>query len=165
MTLSLAALPNIETPRLLLRPLRAEDAETFRVMTDDPMITEAVHFLTTPFTITDARRLIADNGRDCFWGIWLRDDGRLIGTVGTHLQGALDIEIGYWLARSTRGHGFATEAATHVVRALKTAYPEHLIFAECRAQNTASWRLLERIGFRADGREGSRPGRKRLALT
>jgi RimJ/RimL family protein N-acetyltransferase len=41
---------------------------------------------------------------------------------------------------------------------------ERRIFAECRPQNVASWRLLTKVGFRADGLAGARSGRKRLVL-
>jgi RimJ/RimL family protein N-acetyltransferase len=133
-------------------------------MTDEPTITNAIHFLPTPFTLADAQQLIAGkgDGRDCFWGVWLRGSAALIGTVGTHLRGADEIEIGYWLASSAHGHGFGAEAASSIVRALKSAYPAYRIIAECRPQNEASWRLLEKIGFKADGRDGLRSGRKRL---
>jgi RimJ/RimL family protein N-acetyltransferase len=47
---------------------------------------------------------------------------------------------------------------------LKGAYPERRIFAECRPENVASWRLLEKVGFRASGADGVRSGRKRLVF-
>jgi RimJ/RimL family protein N-acetyltransferase len=47
---------------------------------------------------------------------------------------------------------------------LTTFYPAWRIFAECRPQNMPSWHLLEKIGFRADGGDGQRPGRKKLVF-
>jgi RimJ/RimL family protein N-acetyltransferase len=159
-------LPAIKTARLDLRPCHIGDAEPFRAMTNDPAITGAVEFLSFPFELGDAERLIVGqgDGRDCFWGVWLNSGGEMIGTVGTHLHGPDEIEVGYWLATKMHGRGFAGEAVSAVVTALKVAYPVRRIFAECRPANTASWRLLERIGFRADGGEGLRPGRERLVL-
>jgi RimJ/RimL family protein N-acetyltransferase len=160
----LPSLPPINTPRLHLRPCDIGHAETFHAMTNDPGITSAVDFLPFPFDLVDAERLIIGNsdGRDCFWGVWLHDDARMIGSVGAHLRGTDEIEIGYWLAAEMRGRGFATEAVTAVLAALRSAYPSRAIFAECRPENTASWRLLEKVGFRADGSDGLRMGRKRL---
>jgi RimJ/RimL family protein N-acetyltransferase len=155
----------IETTRLHMRPLRFDDAEPFRLMTDEPVITDNIHFLTTPFTLADAQNLIKGDGDglDCFWGVWKRNDVTLIGTVGTHLiRGIDEIEIGYWFAGSTHGHGFGTEAVSATVDAIRRAYADRRIIAECRPENSASWRLLEKIGFRADGRDGQRAGRKRL---
>ncbi|MGO9005739.1 MAG: GNAT family N-acetyltransferase [Beijerinckiaceae bacterium] len=166
MVRTVLALPAIETARLRLRPLGWDDADAFRAMSDEPAITDVIDFLHTPFTLFDARKLIiGENDRSgCFWGIWLREDVALIGTVGAHLQDADEIEIGYWLASSMHGQGFGSEAVSAVVRGLARAYPERCIFAECRPQNKASWHLLEKIGFRADGRNGLRSGRKRLVL-
>jgi RimJ/RimL family protein N-acetyltransferase len=163
---SLSSLPPIETPRLSLRPCLIGDAETFQTMTNDPAITNAVEFLSYPFELADAERLIGaqGDGRDCFWGVWLNGGDEMIGTVGTHLRGPDEIEIGYWLAPKMHGHGLAGEAVGAIVATLTAAYPSRRIFAECRPANTASWRLLEKISFRADGRNGQRPGRKRLVL-
>ena len=96
MTQLLADQSPIKTERLHLRALGIDDAEAFRIMTDEPAITDNIHFLTTPFTLADAQRLIEGdgNGRDCFWGVWRRDSDGLIGTVGTHLRGLDEIEIG-----------------------------------------------------------------------
>lgn len=160
----LLMLPAIAAERLDLRPLQAADAEPFRAMTDEPGITEIVDVLPTPFQLADATRLIAKNGdgRDCFWGVWLREDRTLIGAIGTHLVGADEIEIGYWFASAHQGRGFASEALAALLPALATTYPHRGIFAECRPQNTASWRLLERQGFTPDGTDGKRDGRKKL---
>ena len=67
---SLLTMAPIETPRLRLRLLEVGDAAAFRVMTDDPAITDNVHFLSYPFTIADAKQLILGDGdgRDGFLG-------------------------------------------------------------------------------------------------
>ncbi|MCW5687776.1 MAG: GNAT family N-acetyltransferase [Pseudolabrys sp.] len=167
MTPLLAEQSPIKTARLHLRALGVDDAGAFRSMTDEPAITDNIHFLTTPFSLADARKLIEGDGdgRDCFWGVWRRDSDVLIGTVGTHLRGPDEIEIGYWFASSAHGLGFGTEAVAAIVGTLRRAYADRLIFAECRPENQASWRLLEKAGFRGDGRDGQRSGRKRLALS
>jgi len=167
MTPLLADQSPIETARLYLRALRVDDAEAFRIMTDEPAITDNIHFLTTPFALANARKLIEGDGDggDCFWGVWRRDSDVLIGTVGTHLRGFDEIEIGYWFASSAHGFGFGTEAVVAIVSTLRRAYSDRVIFAECRPENEASWRLLEKAGFRGDGRDGQRSGRKRLTLS
>jgi RimJ/RimL family protein N-acetyltransferase len=89
----------------------------------------------------------------------------LVGTVGTHLRGADEIEIGYWFASFAQGRGFAAEAAASVVHILAAAYPERRIVAECRPENFASRRLLRKIGFQSDGSNGQRSGRKRFLFS
>ena len=161
---SLLTMAPSETPRLRLRLLEVGDAAAFRVMTDDPAITDNVHFLSYPFTIADAKQLILGDGdgRDGFWGVWDLKEAAMIGTVGSHLRGADEIEVGYWFAGSAQGRCLGTEAVGAVVQALGTAFPSRVIYAECRPENTASWRLLERLGFRFCGGNGLRTGRKRL---
>jgi RimJ/RimL family protein N-acetyltransferase len=165
-SLSLAELPPIVSDRLRLRPLGQADAEALREMTDEPTILAAVDILRAPFTLAEAERLIRghSDGADCFFGVWPRDGDQLIGVVGAHRHGCDQIEIGYWFASAARGRGLAREAVAAVIGALERAFPDRRLVAECRPQNEASWRLLERIGFRADGAEGARPGRKRLVL-
>ena len=162
----LPSLPHIETERLRLRPLWLPDAEAFHAMTDEPGILDMVHFLTQPFKLADAEKLLIGDGdgRDCFWGAWKRNDSTLIGSVGTHLKGTEEIEIGYWFATAAQGQGLASEAVRAMTSALKAAYPKRGIVAECRPQNEASWRLLQRVGFQADGADGARPGRRRLTF-
>ncbi len=161
---SLLLMTPIDTPRLRLRLLEVSDAAALRTLTDDPAITDKVHFLSHPFTIADARQLILGDGdgRDGFWGVWGLVEQALIGTVGSHLRGSDELEIGYWFAGSTQGRGFGTEAVGAVLHALGTAFPSRVIYAECRPENAPSWRLLERLGFRSHGQDGLRTGRKRL---
>lgn len=159
----LPSLPYTETKRLHLRPLRLSDAEAFRAMTDEPTIIDAIYFLKRPFRLADAEKLItADDGRDCFWGVWKREGPTLLGTVGTHLKGIEEIEVGYWFASASQGLGLASEALTGVMLTLLANYPKRRIIAECKPENEASWRLLERVGFRADDAGDARPGRQRF---
>ncbi len=165
--MQLLSSPRIERARLWLRPCRVEDVEQFQRLTDDPAITDAVDFLSSPFTRAAAEALIVGqgDGRDCFWGVWPQGNAEMIGVVGTHLRGSDEIEIGYWFTPKTHGRGFASEAVAAIIEILRTAYPERRIFAECRPENEASWRLLERAGFLPDGKDGLRLARKRLIFS
>ncbi len=160
----LPSLGYTETKRLHLQPLRLSDAEAFRAMTDEPTIIDAIYFLERPFRLVDAEKLIiGDNdGRDCFWGVWKREGLILLGTVGTHLKGTDEIEVGYWFASASQGLGLASEAVTGVMLVLLDNYPKRRIIAECKPENQASRHLLERVGFRADNAGDARPGRQRL---
>jgi len=156
----------IETERLTLRPLTMGDAVDFQRITDDPAIIEAIVFLRSPFTVDDALALIGQNanGRDLFRGIWRRADSSLVGLVGSHIRGAGDVEIGYWIGTAFQRQGYAPEAAGGVIRRLRMQIPPPRIVAECRTANRASWSVLERLGFRPTGAAGQRPGRVELEL-
>jgi aminoglycoside 6'-N-acetyltransferase len=75
-------------------------------------------------------------------------DGRMIGDVGVHRSAdGREATIGYTLAREHQGHGFATEAVATVVDQLFAEGTER-INASIDPANTASARLLDRLGFR-----------------
>ena len=152
------------TLRLRLEPLRLADAEALQRISDDPLVISSINFLTAPFTIEDARVLIHGGEGDVFFGAWHSATGDLVGVVGSHLVGEHEIEIGYWMATRFAGQGYASEAARGVIDLLRAAHPSRTIFAECRPQNAASWRVLEKLGFRPTGEDGHRDGRKRLVL-
>jgi RimJ/RimL family protein N-acetyltransferase len=75
-------------------------------------------------------------------------DGRATGGLGFKGQpDGGDVEIGYGLAPSARGHGYAAEA----VIALLTVAADHglsRVFADTTLDNIASQRTLTRAGFR-----------------
>jgi len=153
--------------RLVLRPLRIADAAELQHLTDDHAITSAISFLSHPFTREEAESLIrgADGTSEVFLGAWHRESGALIGVVGAHRRGASDIEIGYWIGTPFHGQGYASEAACAVLAQLRSALPGHRIVAECRAENLASRRVLEKLGLRPTGEKGIRPGRLLFALS
>ena len=162
---SIGTSPPVATERLSLRPLTPDDAAEVQCLTDDPSITDAISFLKSPFTRADAEALIAQRGeRDCPFGIRQRADGFLVGYAGAHLRGETEIEVGYWIAARSHGQGYATEALQALVAMLANRYPGHRIIAECRPENGASWRVLEKAGFQPMGAAGQRPGRQVLAL-
>lgn len=159
---SLAGFPAIQTARLRIAPLTTPDAADLQALTDDPAITGAVDFLPDRFRLEDAHALIAGTrrGRDVFLGLRERADAALVGVVGTHMRSLEAIEIGYWIGGAARGRGYAGEAVGAVVGLLAQRHPRRLLVAECRRENTASWGLLRKLGFRETGDEGHRPGRR-----
>ncbi len=91
-----------------------------------------------------------DNHGLAWYGV--RDEAdRLVGTCGTLIGRATasEPEIGYVLAPAYRRRGFATEAAGAVVdEARRTGFAT--LWATIRPANTASRRIVERLGFIVD---------------
>ena len=84
--------------------------------------------------------------------LYVLDGARVIGAGGVKAPPLPDgeVEIGYGLAPAFRGRGFATQGARGLTdEAL--AQGASRVSAFTTPENTASWRLLRRIGYRRDG--------------
>ena len=86
--------------------------------------------------------------------IILREDGRLIGNCGIRRKPDNDWEadLGYELSPQYWGHGYATEAARAMVDFGFRQLDLQRISSWCIADNVASARVLERLGFVQEGR-------------
>ena len=86
--------------------------------------------------------------------ITLSDSGRLIGSCGIRRKPENDWEadIGFDLVPEYWGQGYATEAALAIVDFGFRELELHRISSWCLADNTASARVLERVGLRPEGR-------------
>lgn len=59
-------------------------------------------------------------------------------------------ELGWVLHPDHAGRGYATEAVRELLRLCFTELGPRRVTANCFADNTASWRLLERVGMRRE---------------
>ena len=82
------------------------------------------------------------------------DGGRVVGNCGIRRKPGNDWEadIGYELAPEHWGRGYATEATLAIVAFGFRDLRLHRISAECYAENTASAKVLEKVGMRLEGR-------------
>jgi len=80
--------------------------------------------------------------------------GRLVGqvTVSTIVRGAFNSgHVGYWVDRGHAGRGITPTALALVVDHCFGPAGLHRIEANVRPENTASRRVLEKLGFREEG--------------
>ena len=144
----------LELKRLTLHPVSGSDADFLIAHWSDPKIR---HFLfdataAVPDEITTA---IADSVRafaTVGYGLWLiRPLGaaRPIGAVGLRQLDDLGVEVIYSLTATSRGNGYATEAAGAVVDYALSQLGLTEVFAEVDAGNTASAAVIERLGMTA----------------
>lgn len=88
------------------------------------------------------------------WAVELPDDGAPIGTAilkPVVMNGIEDIEIGFHLARSVWGRGYATELATGLLTYGFATLPTTRIISFAHPDNAASRRVLVKAGFRETG--------------
>ena len=147
-------IPILVTDRLVLRPLRQEDADDLHPMYSD---VEANTYGSRPAStsIEESRRRVAEAIADTAWRAWaitLKEDDialgtAVIGTVASYekRQGKVT-EIGYILSRAYWGRGYVTEAASALIDQL-FAEGQRRVFADTDPDNLASIAVLKRLGF------------------
>jgi len=69
--------------------------------------------------------------------------------IAQQAQGAL-ADLGWVLHPDHAGHGYATEAVRELIRLCFEDLGLRRVTANCFADNTASWRLMERVGMRRE---------------
>jgi RimJ/RimL family protein N-acetyltransferase len=148
----------LTTDRLVLRRFRPADAETLAAYRTDPEVARYQSWA-SPYSLQQARYTVesmmaADPDQPGWfqYAVELTAEGVHIGDVGVNLHdNRRQAEIGYTLAPQRQGHGYATEAVRAVLDHLIRVKGLHRVSAECDARNDASYRLLERTGFRREG--------------
>ena len=144
----------VETRRLLLRPFELADAEVAHGWFGDPLVMKH-----TPTGIDDSvqktrKRLAEYQTHQTTHGFskWLiteRESGRPIGDAGLLRLPELGwIDLGFRLSPSYWGRGLATEAASAWVSAAFGTLGLARLGAFVHPENTASIRILEKLGFR-----------------
>ncbi|MBQ9119482.1 MAG: GNAT family N-acetyltransferase [Lachnospiraceae bacterium] len=86
--------------------------------------------------------------------LFLKDNSTLIGTVSfQHIRTApaASCEVGYRLDQAYTGQGFMTEALAFLIPKICLSYHLNRIEANIMPENTASCRLVERLGFTLEG--------------
>ncbi len=84
----------------------------------------------------------------------LQGEGQLIGNCGIRMESPdfRQASIGYEIAPRYWGEGCASEAAQAIVAFGFAELRLHRIWARCVAENVASYRVLEKVGMRREGR-------------
>jgi len=100
--------PVLMTARLVLRPLRPDDAPAIVAGVGDWEVAKWLSVVPHPYGTEDAQRFLTEIVPSAE-GVWAIDDGALAGVI------SVDGELGYWLARDRWGRGYATEAGRAVV--------------------------------------------------
>ena len=142
----------IETARLVLRPPTVRDAVCVADLANDPDVARMTTSVPHPYSLRDAQSFLArmaqaDPEQDRPLLIEHREFGP-VGMTGFHrAPGAALMEVGYWLGRTFRGRGLATEAVTGALGWAGQGWGKRAVLSNHFADNPASARVLEKAGF------------------
>jgi ribosomal-protein-alanine N-acetyltransferase len=151
------AQPNIEAPRLHLRPIAASDIlylhapfsdpETMRFMDFPPArdVAQSMRYLSTYLIILPEW--------NATWAMVRRETGAVIGFVNYHHRENSNrrLEVGFMLSRPYWGRGLMAEALSAVLDYCFDALEMERVEATMSPQNLAACRMVERLGFQYEG--------------
>lgn len=148
----------IETERLVLREFRADDWTAMASYWSNPLYGRFNPERADPEAFVRdlvARFVAAQTAQPrTAWQVAIVDtaSGNLIGNCGIRVNDPEQREanIGYELNPAVWGRGYATEAASAILRFGFAELGLHRIWAECVADNTGSARVLEKLGLRRE---------------
>lgn len=148
---SLLRVIELTTERLRLRPLDQDDIPAYAGIAADP---EVMRWITgRPLSATEAwwnvARYLGHWHLRGFgmWGLFERATGSLVGQVGLlEPDGDVGLELGWALARSAWGHGYAFEACGAALDHAATTLGRDRVACVIDAPNLRSIRLAERLG-------------------
>ena len=144
----------LETDRLVLRPMGPDDVEALVPVLGDP---SAMRFYPRPFDRAMVGAWVARNlERYASDGYGLlaiveRDTCEVIGDCGPTRQevdGEPFVELGWHVRADRQGHGFATEAGAACRDHAWTALATPRLISLVRPENVPSWSVARALGFR-----------------
>lgn len=149
---------HIHSPRLLLRWLRPDDLEDFLEYRSDPAVLRYQSM--SPMTREEAASFIKSQANKTLGkvggyqqiAIERKSGGKLIGDCALKLRAGEPriAEIGYTINSRYQGQGYATEAVRALIGELFGALNVHKVAALVDVRNPASFRVLEKLGFRRE---------------
>lgn len=144
----------LETDRLILRRLSAEDAPFILQLLNEPSWLRFIGDIGVR-TVEDARNYILRGPVEMYarrgFGLYLvelKEEGAPIGMCGLIKRDSLeDVDIGFAFLPAFWGKGYAYEAASAVMEYGRSAFGLTRLVAITSPDNHASGKLLEKLGF------------------
>ena len=149
----------LETARLTLRNFIDEDLEAFLAYRNDCEVAKYQGW-GVPYSREKAEKFIAcmkagfapKQGQWIQFAVALKETGQLVGDLGCFVKSedTRQAVIGFTIAAPYWKRGFATEVVPSLMEYLFTDMDMHRLSADCDVENVASFRTLEKLGFRRE---------------
>lgn len=150
--------PVFRTDRLDVRPFTPADVDTFSAYRADPDVARYQSW--SDFTVEQGAALVEDMQQRAFAtpGLWYqlalvaRTLGVLVGDLACKVNEhePREMEVGFTLAPTHHGKGYATEALHGLLDHAFTTMSLHRVVAVTDARNNAAAALLTRVGMRQE---------------
>ena len=147
----------LKTDRLILRQWRTDDLDGWAAMNADPAVREYFSEVLTRDQSAESLAYFRDELAQRGWGWWaveVIETGEFVGMAGLDpVDEGLPfdgVEIGWRLARSAWGHGYATEAARAVLAFGFETLGLNEILAIAAVGNERSHAVMRRLGMSHD---------------
>jgi len=150
------------TSRLRLRGYQDTDAEVFynliqknknRLAPAFPSRLKATQQYLEALKLLKRFKVDWQLGQVYAFGIWLQTPNEYIGeiTLKNFDYSVPKAEIGYYLDESAEGRGLGAEALTAILNFAFQQIGVYKLFIRCSLQNSRSYQLAERCGFKREG--------------
>lgn len=147
---------HLETPRLIIRKYLLTDIYDIYEYTSDEQVAIAAGWNVHDSLSTTLRTVVAMSQQPDSYAIVNKSDGKIIGGIGLYNDSARHNDhgrsLGYALNRNYWGKGLITEAANAVITMGFEVMQLQLISATHYPFNSASARVLNKLGFTYEGR-------------
>ncbi len=147
-------IPTLETERLILRPLKIEDAEDVFQWTGDERVAKYMIYSihqSVDETI-DWLSSLSNNENEYTWGFVRKSDGKLIGSGGMRFRKDENKwSFGYNFRFDCWNHGYATEATKAMIKYGIENHDVKTFISEHAVENSASGRVMVKCGLHCIG--------------
>lgn len=146
---------NLETERLLLRPLTLQDSDRIEELAGNLEVAKTTLNIPYPYPKGSGATFIQsvikgeENGTIFIRALVDKETEQLIGVASINIASVFDRgELGYWVGQDYWGKGYGTEAAKCLLEIGFNNLKLNRIFAAAFTNNPGSWRIMEKIGLK-----------------
>lgn len=148
--------PIIRTKNTVIRAFERKDLKVFAAYRSQEQVAKYQSW--TDYSYQDAIELFEGMDYSLFgqhdnWfqlAIALQETDELIGDLAVHFIDQEQVEIGFTVSPDYQGKNIASDAVACFLNYLFDELNKHRVVATTDVKNTASYRLLEKLGFRRE---------------
>lgn len=143
--------------KITIRKLREDDAHNLVKYGNNQNVWNNMRdYFPNPYRMEDAVNFIENvSKQENNYPFAISKEDQLIGIAGYYIQGDIykhSAEIGYWIGEPFWGNGYATEAVDAAVDHAFNTNDIKRLYASVFEFNKASGRVLEKLGFKFEGK-------------